>query len=305
MHTENLRLVFRHFPIKILHDKASLAAEAAESAGKQGYFWEMHDILFERQSQWENLSVQDFIKWLKDVSVELDLDTEAFADDIDSGRNIVMMEQAFQTGISQGLAGTPTILINGNSFALEPTLTWLEAFIRLELLEPMRETSYPLVTLDENVNYIATLEMDVGQVVIQLYPQSAPNAVNSFIHLAQSGWYDDNPIFSVVPGKYIESGDPSGTGFGDQGYHYDIETDPTLKFDQPGMVAMSSSGPNTNGSRFFIALSALPELDGTRTIFGRVIEGLEILEQLEAREPIQDLLLTSVATILHVRIEER
>jgi cyclophilin family peptidyl-prolyl cis-trans isomerase/protein-disulfide isomerase len=305
LHPDEIRIVFRQFPIKILHDKASLAGEAVEAAGQQGYFWEMHDQLFERQAEWTNLSVEDFIEWLKDLAVELGLDIESFTDDIDSGRYIVMMEENFQNGILYGLVGTPSIFINGTYFGIEPTLTLLEASIRLELLEPKRQSNSPPFTLNEGASYIATLDMDIGQVVIQLYPEAAPNAVNSFIYLAQSGWYDDNPIFRVVPGSFIESGDPSGTGFGDQGYHFDIETDPTLKFDKPGLVALSSSGPNTSGSRFFITLSTFPELDGTRTIFGRVIEGLESLNQMGAREPMQDLLDPPEATILKVKIEEK
>ncbi len=305
IHPEDIRIVFRHFPIKILHDKASLAGEAAEAAGKQGYFWEMHDVLFERQTEWTNLSVPDFIEWLKNVAIELELDIDAFSDDIESGRYILMMEDQFQTGISYGLAGTPSIFINGTYYGLEPTLTLLEAYIRLVLLEPNRQLNQPPFTLTEGANYTAILEMDIGRVVIQLYPEAAPNAVNSFIYLARSGWYDDNPLFLVVPGKYIETGDPSGTGFGDQGYHFGIETDPTLKFDKPGLVALTSLGPNTNSSRFFITLADYPELDGTRTIFGRVIEGIEILNQLEARDPMQDLLIPPEATILKVKIEEK
>jgi cyclophilin family peptidyl-prolyl cis-trans isomerase/predicted DsbA family dithiol-disulfide isomerase len=305
MHPDDIRLIFRHFPIKILHDKASLAAEAAHSAGNQGHFWEMHDLLFERQNEWINLSVSDFIEWLKDAALELELDIDSFTDDIESGKYILMMEEHFQTGISYGLTGTPSIFINDNYFGLEPTLTLLEASIRLELLEPKRQKNYPPNTLSEGKDYIATLEMDIGQVVVQLYPETAPNAVNNFIYLAQSGWYNDNPIFSVFPGRFVETGDPSGTGFGDQGYHFDIEIDPTLKFDKPGLVALSSSGPNTNGSRFFITLSALPELDGTRTIFGRVIEGFDLLTQLNERESMRDLLVPPEATILKITIEER
>jgi cyclophilin family peptidyl-prolyl cis-trans isomerase/protein-disulfide isomerase len=305
LHPDDLKVVFRHFPIKILHDKASLAGEAAESAGNQGNFWAMHDLLFERQNEWTNLSVPDFIEWLKAAAEELGLDTESFTNDIESGRYVVQMEEDFQTGIAYGLVGTPSIFINGNYFGFEPTLTLLEASIRLELLEAKRQSNTPPNTLNEGTNYTATLNLNIGKVVLQLYPESAPNAVNSFIYLARSGWYDDNPIFNVVNGRYIEAGDPSGTGFGDQGYHFDIEIDPTLRFDKPGLVAMSSSGPNTNGSRFFITLSALPELDGTRTIFGRVIEGLDLLTELSAREAMNDLLEPPEAIILTVTIEER
>jgi cyclophilin family peptidyl-prolyl cis-trans isomerase/predicted DsbA family dithiol-disulfide isomerase len=305
MHPNDIRVIFRHFPIKILHDKASLAAEAAQSAGNQGRFWEMYDLLFERQNEWTPLSVSEFIEWLREVALEIELDIDPFMDDIESGRYILMMEENFQTGISYGLAGTPSIFINDSYFGLEPTITLLEASVRLELLEPKRQKNYPPNTLSEGKDYIAILEMDMGQVVVQLYPEAAPNAVNNFIYLAQSGWYNDNPIFNIVPGSFVETGDPSGTGFGDQGYHFNIEIDPTLKFDKPGLVAYSSSGPNTNGSRFFITLSALPELDGARTIFGRVIEGFDLLTQLNERESMRDLLIPPEATILKITIEER
>jgi cyclophilin family peptidyl-prolyl cis-trans isomerase len=172
-------------------------------------------------------------------------------------------------------------------------------------MEASRQSNYPLNTLTEGKTYLAHLELNIGDVIIQLYSDPAPLAVNSFIYLANQGWYDNNPIFRVSPGRLVESGDPSGTGFGDQGYHFAVETDPALVFDKPGLVALSSSGPDTNGSRFFITLSALPELDGTRTIFGRVIEGLELLSNLEAREPMEELLTPPQAYIKKITIEEK
>jgi len=305
LHPDNLKIIFRHFPLKPLHDKAYLAGQAAEAAGLQGRFWEMHDLLFERQIEWENLSVEDFVDWLKSVIPEMGLNQDQFMEVIESEQVAVAMEEYFKKGISYGLTGTPTILINGYYFQLEPSLNLFEAYTRLELLDAYRQSNYPPHTLSEGKTYLAHLELNIGEVIIQLYPDSAPLAVNSFIYLANQDWYDNNPIFRVSPGRLVESGDPSGTGFGDQGYHFAIETDPALVFDKPGLVALSSSGPNTNGSRFFITLSPLPEFDGARTIFGRVIEGFELLSQLEARQPMEELLSPPEAIIKTITIEEK
>jgi len=305
LHPNDLQLVFRHFPLRVLHDKAYLAGQAAEAAGLQGHFWEMHDLLYERQMEWTSLSPEDFEEWLKSVLPEVGLDEDLFMEVIESGTFMDDMEAYFQAGVSYGLAGTPSIFINDFYFQLEPSLSLLEAYIRLELMEAKRQLDYPPYTLSEGKVYLAHLELNIGEVILQLYPDSAPLAVNNFIYLAKQGWYDDNPIFRVSPGRLVEAGDPSGTGFGDQGYHFPIETDPAFVFDQPGFVAVSSSGPNTNGSRFFITLTALPEFDGTRTIFGKVIEGLELLSNLEGREPMEDLLSTPQAIIKTITIEEK
>ena len=305
LHPNDLQIIFRHFPLSILHDKASLAGQAAEAAGLQGRFWEMHDLLFERQNQWANFPAEDFVEWLKTVLPELGLDKDQFMEVIESEQFALAMHENFLTGISYGLPGTPSIFINGDYYQLEPALNWFEASIRIELLEVYRQSNYPPHTLSEGKTYLAHLELNIGEVIIQLYADSAPLAVNSFIYLANQGWYDNNPIYHVSPGRLVESGDPSGTGFGDQGYHYAIETDPALVFDKSGLVALSSSGPNTFGSRFFITLSPLPEFDGTRTIFGRVIEGLELLSQLEAREPMEELLSPPEAIIKTITIEEK
>jgi cyclophilin family peptidyl-prolyl cis-trans isomerase/protein-disulfide isomerase len=305
LHADDLRIVFRHYPLIIMHDKASLAGQAAEAAGAQGRFWEMHDLLFERYNEWNELSAEDFIEWLASVVPEIGIDSGQLLEDINNGRYKSMMEEAFLQGYASGLLGTPTLFLNGELFPIEPTLELLEASIRLLLLEERHYLGYPPDELEPGRNYVAFLQLNTGEVVIQLYPDIAPLAVNNFIYLAREGWYDDNPIFRVVPDVLVESGDPSGTGFGDPGYHFAIETDPTLNFDQPGMVAMSSTGPNTNGCQFFINLSPIPEFNDARTIFGRVIEGLEYLTPLRAREPMDDILTEPKASILTIRIEER
>jgi cyclophilin family peptidyl-prolyl cis-trans isomerase len=288
-----------------IHDKAILAGQAAEAAGSQGRFWEMHDLLYERQEEWEQLSIEDFSTWLISILPELELDQDAFIEFIESEESYVAMQEHFISGIAFGLSGTPSILINDFYYQLEPSLQMLEASIRLELLEPLRQNDYPPFTISADTTYFAHLELNVGKVVIQLYPNEAPLAVNNFISLARDGWYDNNSFFRVIPGRLVESGDPTGTGFGDQGYYFEIETDTTLVFDKAGLVALSSSGPNTNSSKFFISLSPLPELNETRTIFGRVTEGLDLLIDLQARDPLEELLTTPQVVINTITIEEK
>jgi cyclophilin family peptidyl-prolyl cis-trans isomerase len=128
--------------------------------------------------------------------------------------------------------------------------------------------------------------------------------VNSFIFLAREGWFDDNIFHRVIPGTLAETGDPSGTGLGGPGYFFGTELDDSLVFSEPGVVALSSAGMGTNGSQFFISLEPLRQLDGTRTIFGRVVEGLDLLVSLGRRDPLLDLLSPPGATILSVTIEE-
>ncbi|KPK89924.1 MAG: hypothetical protein AMJ88_16890 [Anaerolineae bacterium SM23_ 63] len=161
------------------------------------------------------------------------------------------------------------------------------------------------MTFEEKTKYFARIELDIGEIILQLYPDQAPLAVNSFIFLAKEGWFDGNLFHRVVPEGFVESGDPTGTGFGEPGYHFADEITEALSFDEPGMVALSSSGPDTNGSQFFITLAPLPELNNSRTIFGRVIEGLDLLKSLRARQPLEDLLIPPEVVILSVTIEAR
>ena len=304
-HPEDIRTVFRHFPLISIHDKASLAGQAAEAAGDQGSFWAMHDLLFEQYNEWTGLSPEQFKEWLITAAEELEMDVQRFQDDIESGRYALDMEEAFNKGIASGIPGTPLLFINDFLYQVKPSLTNLEAYVRLELLTSKQFDSYPPMTFEEKTKYFARIELDIGEIILQLYPDQAPLAVNSFIFLAKEGWFDGNLFHRVVPEGFVESGDPTGTGFGEPGYHFADEITEALSFDEPGMVALSSSGPDTNGSQFFITLAPLPELNNSRTIFGRVIEGLDLLKSLRARQPLEDLLIPPEVVILSVTIEAR
>ena len=305
LHPDDLRVIFRHFPLLSIHNKASLAGQASEAAGAQGKFWPMHDLLFERWEEWVDISPEAFRGWLSIAAIELDLDLEKFNDDIASGRYAAMMEEAFTAALSSGLTGTPAIFLNDVLFQLAPELPVLEAFVRLEIHKNRQFAAYPAMELASGSDLVVRLHLNIGEIVIQLYPDSAPLAVNSFLFLQNEAWFEGNGFIRVIQDVLVETGDPSGTGFGDPGYHYQLEIDPRLNFSEAGMVAITNSGSDSNGSKFFITLRPLQELDGQHTIFGRVVDGLELLSSLPERDPLDDILEAPQAFIETVTIESR
>ena len=302
-HRQDVRLIFRHFPLLTLHDKASLAAQVAELAGEQGAFWPMHDRLYEAYSDWSAYTPEEFQAWAILQAEELGLDGPAIQAGLAEGRTTAQMEQAYAQGLAMGIPGSPFLLLDGEPFLLPYHPNYLEAAVRLSALRMRQFTEYPPFEIDLSATYLARLELDSGEIVLQLYPQLAPLAVNSFIFLANRGWFDGNAIHQVQPGVFLESGDPTATGLGDPGYHFAMEPNPALSFDQAGMLALVPTSPETNGGRFFINLAPLPELDGARTIFGRVLQGMDLLRALPARDPLVDLLQPPPALLLRVKIE--
>ena len=124
---------------------------------------------------------------------------------------------------------------------------------------------------------LATLETTKGKIVVQLEPAKTPKTCASFVNLIQRGFYDGVVFHRVIPGFVIQGGDPKGTGYGGPGYTFEDEIDPTLKHTGPGILSMANAGPGTNGSQFFITLGAQSHLDGRHTVFGHVVEGMELL----------------------------
>ena len=161
------------------------------------------------------------------------------------------------------------------------------------------------MTIDPAKTYTATIETEQGEIVMALFADHAPTAVNNFVFLAQAGWYDNIMFHRVLPGFVAQAGDPSGTGYGGPGYAFGDEITPDLTFDRPGMVAMANSGADTNGSQFFITLGDTENLNGKYTIFGEIIKGLDVAESLTPRDPSQGSDLPAGTIIKTIRIEER
>lgn len=143
----------------------------------------------------------------------------------------------------------------------------------------------PEMQLNAKVSYEATLHTDNGDIKIALYADKTPNTVNNFVFLAREGFYDDTIFHRVIANFMVQGGDPTGTGRGGPGYRFNDEFHPKLKHHGPGVLSMANAGPNTNGSQFFITHVATPWLDGKHSVFGQVIEGLDVLFSIPERDP--------------------
>ena len=151
--------------------------------------------------------------------------------------------------------------------------------------EELQWDSPPELTLDLEKVYIATLVTEKGDVSVELFSQGAPITVNNFVFLAEQGFYDETTFHRVLPGFMAQGGDPTGTGSGGPGYQFADEIIHGVTFNQEGLLAMANGGPGTNGSQFFITYGATPHLNGLHTIFGKVIEGMDVIHALTPRDP--------------------
>ena len=124
----------------------------------------------------------------------------------------------------------------------------------------------------------ATFDTSRGPIKIELYPDKAPLTVANFVNLAKRGFYDGLNFHRVIPDFMIQGGCPKGTGTGNPGYRFEDECRADLRHDKPGVLSMANAGPGTNGSQFFITHVATPWLDGKHTVFGKVTEGLDVVD---------------------------
>jgi len=124
------------------------------------------------------------------------------------------------------------------------------------------------------------IETTMGNIEIELFSNEAPKTVENFITLAKKGFYDGIVFHRVIPNFMIQTGDPTGTGTGGPGYQFEDEFSSNLRHDKPGILSMANSGPNTNGSQFFITTVATPWLDNRHSIFGQVTNGMDVVKSI-------------------------
>lgn len=241
-----------------------------------------------------------------------EVDRECVNDGIDDS-----MVQAFWEGLIGGTGTEGTVDV-----ALEPCISGFDSGLPSEIpaafepwagegilagIDPQSRSGVyddaPPNQLVDGVDYQAIFTTNDGEIVIDLYEDTAPVTVNSFVSLARDGYYDLTRFHRVLAGFMAQGGDPTNTGTGGPGFSFDDEASALTPIDQRGLLAMANSGPNTNGSQFFITFEAATHLNGLHAVFGEVIEGDDVLDQIELRDPAAPT--TRGEELLSVEIVER
>lgn len=145
----------------------------------------------------------------------------------------------------------------------------------------MKWNNPPDLHIDINKTYLIDMETNKGTIKLELYPEHAPMTVNNFVFLAEQGFYDGVSFHRVIDNFVIQGGDPTGTGSGGPGYRFADETYGNPLKHGTGYISMANAGPNTNGSQFFITHSPQPHLDGKHTVFGKVVDGMDVVNTIK------------------------
>jgi cyclophilin family peptidyl-prolyl cis-trans isomerase len=163
----------------------------------------------------------------------------------------------------------------------------------------------PEMQIDPNKSYTATIDTNKGKIVLKLFPKEAPKTVNNFVFLARQGFYNGTIFHRVIPGFMIQGGDPMGMGFGGPGYKFENENKSSTHGFPPGTLAMANSGPDTNGSQFFIMDGTTGLKESAYTIFGEVTQGQDVVRAIATAPAGPDDRPRSPVVMNSVTIEEK
>lgn len=193
-------------------------------------------------------------------------------------------------------------------------LVFAVAFIGCQSSDTVKErTEEKTTSIEEETHMpesmtVAAINTNMGTIEIELFADKTPKTVENFVGLANKGFYDGIIFHRVIAGFMLQGGDPTGTGRGGEslwGKSFEDEFVSELRHDTPGILSMANSGPNTNGSQFFITLVPTPWLDGKHTIFGKVINGMNVVDDIgkvktgPGDKPVEDVIM------INVKIEQR
>ena len=145
----------------------------------------------------------------------------------------------------------------------------------------------PAMSIDPQKSFTAVFHTEKGDIKVRLHADKVPKTVNNFVFLARQGFYDGTTFHRVIKDFMAQGGDPTGSGSGGPGYRFADEFHPKLRHDKPGILSMANAGSGTNGSQFFITHVPTPWLDNKHSVFGDVIEGLDVLLSIPERDPMR------------------
>ncbi len=152
----------------------------------------------------------------------------------------------------------------------------------------------PAMQIDLKKTYRATISTNQGEIVLELDPSQAPKTVNNFVFLAQDGFYDGIVFHRVIADFMVQGGCPTGTGTGGPGYKFEDEfTGNSLRHER-GVISMANAGPNTNGSQFFITHGPQSHLDDRHTVFGKVVEGMDVVDSVQGGDVMESVKITEL-----------
>lgn len=159
-------------------------------------------------------------------------------------------------------------------------------------MSDMKWNSPPEMQINKDKKYKAEIETSKGTIELELYPEYAPKTVNNFVFLSKEGFYNGVIFHRVISNFVIQGGDPTGTGRGGPGYNFEDEVKDNPLIHERGVISMANAGPNTNGSQFFITHLPQPHLDGNHTVFGKVIQGLEVVDTIQEGDKMEKVIIT-------------
>lgn len=285
--SDTVRLVFRHFPLTTIHDKAQITAQAVEAAALQNKFWEMHELLYTKQADWSATPVTDVVSTLKTYAKDIGLDVTKFGIDLTSASVIARVNRDMQTADVLQLTETPSMFLNGrqinpSAFTQQGIGEQIRSFVK-QLPTPATDAvklnlSKPEQVIDAESTYVLTIKTSKGDIQAELDPKLAPVTVNSVVFLAQKGYFNSAATSQNAQDiGIVLFADP--TPAGNPGYSCSIEPSVPGSFSKAGVVAVLHDG-RMNTSQLFITYSPTEQLDSQYSVIGRVTTGLEIVKTL-------------------------
>ncbi|MCS6773816.1 MAG: peptidylprolyl isomerase [Thermoflexales bacterium] len=291
--SDTVRFVFRHFPLTTIHDKALTAAHAAEAAARQGKFWEMHALLFEKLSEWNSKPAAEMTATVKSYAQSLGLDVAQFERDMASPEVVARVRRDIESGETLKLTGTPSLFLDGRQinpqvFSSPDVAQQFKNYAdnRKKDAEALSAQTFafkqPELVTRKGATYVMTMMTSKGEIVAELDTNLAPVNVNSVVFLAQKGYFNNAPVTlndsqlgAVLFGSPTIAGNP--------GYECDAELPARGAMSKPGVVALFGN-ENKSFAQFILTYSPTLELDGRFSVIGQITKGLDVVRSLQAAE---------------------
>ena len=288
--SDTVRLIFRHYPLVSVHDKANIVARGVEAAALQNKFWEMHDALYEKQADWEKTPIAQISDTLKTYAKDLGLDVSKFETDLASPAVAERVARDMKSGDSLKIQGTPSLYLDGrpinpDALTSAEVITQFKTYADRRAKDALGRSADVNFAKPENVveagaTYVMTIKTSKGDIVAELDPKLAPLNVNSTLFLAQKGYFNNVPISlnddqigAVLSGNPTVSGNP--------GYDCSVEKAPADAFAKAGTLALFGDGTRSN-SQLIFTYTPTAMFAERFSVIGQITQGLDIVKSLQA-----------------------